>query len=145
MPKINIETKPLNISSIIAARISFASAVTFLPYSHSCMLLSRNSTYHGDFLVNTAWPLRLAYGCCFFITNGESASLFVAIRTQIRTVGGYMGIVFFLISAIGFGLAAVFITDPIMATTTTTHGSIHSTGALLGAILQVLLIYLVGI
>ena len=61
-------------------------------------------------------------------------ALFVAIRSQIRTTGGKIGLAFLLVSALGMTIAAIFTTDPITASQDelTTHGTLHGVGALLG-------------
>jgi hypothetical protein len=61
-------------------------------------------------------------------------SLFVAIRSQTRTIGGKIGLAFLLVAAAGLIIAAIFTTDPITASRDelTTHGTLHGLGAALG-------------
>lgn len=76
------------------------------------------------------WIMTLA-----FLAWGLSAiGLFVAIRSQTRTVGGRIGLGFLLIGAAGPILAAVFPADPITTPpdALTTNGTLHSLGAVLG-------------
>jgi hypothetical protein len=58
----------------------------------------------------------------------------VAIRSQVRTLGGVIGLVCLLVAATGMTIAAIFTTDPITASkdALTTHGNLHGLGALLG-------------
>jgi hypothetical protein len=61
-------------------------------------------------------------------------SLFVAIRSQLRTIVGRIGLVLLLVSALGLTIAAIFTTDPITVSedALTTEGSLHNLGGTLG-------------
>jgi hypothetical protein len=61
-------------------------------------------------------------------------SLFVAIRSQLRTITGRIGLALLLISALGLMIAAVFTTDPITVSrdAVTTEGTLHNLGGTLG-------------
>jgi hypothetical protein len=61
-------------------------------------------------------------------------TLFVAIRSQLRTVVGRVGLALLLVSALGLTIAAVFTTDPITVSkdAATTEGAIHNLGGTLG-------------
>jgi hypothetical protein len=61
-------------------------------------------------------------------------SLFVAIRSQLRTIAGRIGLVLLVISALGLIIAAIFTTDPITASedAATTEGTLHNLGGTLG-------------
>lgn len=61
-------------------------------------------------------------------------ALCVAIRSQLRTIVGRIGLGLLLVSALGLTIAAVFTTDPITATgdAVTTEGKIHNLGGTLG-------------
>jgi hypothetical protein len=70
-----------------------------------------------------------------FLAWGLSAlSAFVALRSQIHTLAGRVGLGFLLIGAAGPILAGLFPTDPITtpADAMTTTGTIHALGAVLG-------------
>ncbi len=71
--------------------------------------------------------LSLAFGC---------AALFVAIRHEIGTRGGKVGLAFLLLAAVGLGIAAIFTADPVTATAdeVTTHGTVHGVGTVLGTL-----------
>jgi len=57
------------------------------------------------------WVMRLA----FLLLASGCVSLFAAIRSQVRTTGGRIGLAFLLISAAGMTTAAIFAADPITA------------------------------
>ena len=133
MPKLNITTKPLTATSSTAARVSFATAALFLILLAVLHFLEPEFDASWRFiseyeLGKFGWLMVIA----FLSLMVSSASLFVALRSQIRTVGGSIGLFLLLVSMVGFGLAAIFITDPITATTATAHGMVHNTAAILG-------------
>jgi hypothetical protein len=61
-------------------------------------------------------------------------SLFVAIRSQLRTIVGHIGLALLLVSALGLTIAAIFTTDPITVSedALTTEGTLHNLGGTLG-------------
>ena len=133
MPKLNITTKPLTALSSTTARISFAATALFLILFAALHFLEPEFDPSWRFiseyeLGKFGWLMVIA----FLSLTVSAASLFVALRSQIRTVGGYIGLFFLLVSMVGFGLAATFTTDPITATTATAHGIVHNTAAILG-------------
>jgi hypothetical protein len=118
-----------------AARLSFAGAATFLILLAALHFIKPEldpswrmiSEYEiGDY----GWIMVLAFLCLAL----SCVALFVAIRSQIRTTGGKIGLVLLLVSALGMTIAAIFTTDPITASQDelTTHGTLHGVGALLG-------------
>ncbi len=118
-----------------AARLSFAAAATFLVLLAALHLIKPEvdpswwmvSEYE---IGRYGWVMVLAFLSLAF----SCATLFVAIRSEIRTTGGYIGLVLLLISAAGMTIAAIFTTDPITASQDelTTQGNLHGLGALLG-------------
>jgi hypothetical protein len=80
----------------------------------------------GDY----GWMMALAF---LSLALGYVA-LFIAIRRQLGTFAGRVGMTLLLVSAIGLILAGVFTSDPITATesTGTMHGKLHSLGGMLG-------------
>jgi len=76
------------------------------------------------------WVMRLAFLSLAF----SFASLFVAIRSQTRTVGGRIGLAVLLASAAAMSAAAVFAIDPIAASKDelTTHGNLHALASMIG-------------
>jgi hypothetical protein len=61
-------------------------------------------------------------------------ALFAAIRSQLRTIVGRIGLVLLLVSALGLTIATVFTTDPITVSqdAVTTEGTLHNVGGTLG-------------
>jgi uncharacterized protein DUF998 len=127
--------KSVTAISLVAARLSLAAAATFLvllvalhvikpEFDPSWRVISEYAL--GDY----GWIMVLA-----FLTLAVSCvSLYVAIRSQIRTIGGKIGLAFLLVAAAGLIIAAIFTTDPITASQDelTTHGNLHGLGAALG-------------
>ena len=60
--------------------------------------------------------------------------LFVAIRSQLRTITGRIGLALLLVSALGLAIAAIFTTDPVTVSedAVTTEGTLHNLGGTLG-------------
>jgi hypothetical protein len=127
--------KLVTANSRTAARLSFAAAATFLvllaalhfikpELDPSWRMVSEYEIGRYGWMMVLGF-LSLALSCL---------TLFVAIRSQIRTTGGKIGLVFLLVSALGMTIAAIFTTDPITASQDelTTHGNLHGVGALLG-------------
>jgi len=73
------------------------------------------------------WMMTLTFICI----AGSQLSLFVAVRTQIKTIVGYAGLFLLMVSAIGILIAAAFQTDPINTNpeAMTESGSMHILGA----------------
>jgi len=65
--------------------------------------------------------------------DGQRRRLLLSLASQIRTVGGYIGLIVLAISTVGFALAASFTTDSLTATAATDHGLRHNLGAVLGS------------
>ena len=128
-------TRPLMAIPQTAARLTFAGAVTFLVLLSALHLIKPEldpswrmvSEYE---IGRYGWMMMLAFLSLAF----SCTTLFVAIRSQIRTIGGKIGLAFLLVSALGMTIAAIFTTDPITASQDelTTHGNLHGLGALLG-------------
>ncbi len=127
--------RPVTAISQTAARLSFAAAATFLvllaalhfikpELDPSWRMVSEYETGRHGWIMVLAF-LSLAFSC---------ANLFVAIRSQIQTTGGRIGLAFLLASALGMTIAAIFTADPITASQNelTTHGTLHGLGSLLG-------------
>ena len=131
-----VAAKPVTEISHTAARLSFTAATTFLlllaalhfikpELDPSWRVISEYAL--GDY----GWIMVIA----FLSLAVSCVSLFVAIRSQILTLGGKIGLAFLLIAAAGLIIAAIFTTDPITASRDelTTHGNLHGLGAALGA------------
>jgi hypothetical protein len=128
-------TTPVTAISLTATRLSFAAAATFVillaalhlikPEGNPSwqMVSEYESGQHG-------WVMVFAFLCLAL----SCLALLAAIRSQIRTTAGRIGVAFLSLSAAGMIIAAVFTTDPITASQDelTTHGSLHGLGFLLG-------------
>jgi hypothetical protein len=77
------------------------------------------------------WVMQLAFLCLGL----SCVSLVVAVRSQVGTIGGWVGLALLLISAIGTTIAAFYITDPMITPKAemTSHGNMHGLGFMLGA------------
>ena len=127
--------RPLTAISQTAARLSFAAAATFVVLLAALHLIKPEldpswrmiSEYE---IGRYGWVMSLAFLSLAF----SCATLFVAIRSQTRTIGGKIGLVLLVVSALGMTIAAIFTTDPITASQDelTTHGTLHGVGGLLG-------------
>ena len=127
--------KPVTGISRTAARLSLASATM------SLVLLAALHVIKPEFdpswrmvseyaIGEHGWVMRLAFLSLAF----SFASLFVAIRSQTRTVGGRIGLAVLLASAAAMSAAAVFAIDPITASKDelTTHGNLHALASMIG-------------
>lgn len=129
-----LSAKPATTVSQIAARLSFAAAATFLALLAALHVLKPelDPSWHviSEYAIGRyGWLMVLA-----FLSLGFSlVSLGIAIRSQLRSLLGYIGLALLLLSAVGLFIAGIFISDPITASEVqrTTHGKIHELGALL--------------
>lgn len=135
MPMKTKTTTPISAISPMAVKLALAGSIAFVALVTSLHFIKPEvypswqmvSEYEiGDFgwLMQLAF-LSLAFGC---------VSLFTAVRSQIKTTGGKVGLALPLVTAVGLTLAALGTTDPITATKDemTFHGKVHGFGALLG-------------
>jgi Protein of unknown function (DUF998) len=126
---------PAGTRSQTAARLSIAGASLFLvllallhflkpEFDPSWRMISEYEI--GRF----GWLMTLA----FLSVALSSVSLFVAIRSQVHTRAGKIGLVILLISALGMTMGGIFTSDPMTATKDqlTMHGNLHGVGGLLG-------------
>jgi len=119
----------------VAARLSFAAAVTFLVLLAALHLIKPGfdpswrmvSEYE---IGRYGWIMQLA----FLSLALSCVALFVAIRPHARTIGGRVGLVLLLVCAAGMTIAAIFATDPTTASQDelTGRGNFHGLGTLLG-------------
>jgi uncharacterized protein DUF998 len=130
-----VTARPVTAVLRTAALLSFAGAATFLVLLAALHFIKPDldpswrviSEYS---IGNHGWMMVLA----FLSLAVSCVSLFVAIRSQTRTIGGKIGLAFLLVAAAGLIIAAIFTTDPITASRDelTTHGTLHGLGAALG-------------
>src|SRR5215203_6547828 len=74
------------------------------------------------------------HGARIFSLALSFVTLFVAIRSQLPTIVGRIGLTLLLVSALGLTIAAIFTTDPITVSenAVTTEGTLHNLGGTLG-------------
>jgi hypothetical protein len=127
--------KPVTVVSRTAALLSFAGAATFVVLLAALHFIKPELDPSWHFISEYAigeygWIMVLA----FLSLALSYVSLFVAIRSQLRTIGGRIGLAFLLVSAFGLTIAAVFTTDPITVSedALTTEGTLHNVGGTLG-------------
>jgi hypothetical protein len=127
--------KPVTVVSRTAALLSFAGAATFVVLLAALHFIKPELDPSWHFISEYAigeygWIMVLA----FLSLALSYVSLFVAIRSQLRTIGGRIGLAFLLVSAFGLTIAAVFTTDPITVNKydVTTEGTLHNLGGTLG-------------
>ena len=127
--------RPVTAISQIAARLSFAAAAMFPVLLAALHLikpeLDPSWRMISEYEIGSyGWVMSLAFLCLAL----SCATLFLAIRSQIRTTGGKIGLGFLLVIAAGMTMGGIFTADPITASQDelTTHGTLHGVGGLLG-------------
>src|SRR5215208_4900367 len=127
--------RPATAISRTAALISFAGAAAFVVLLAVLHLIKPGLDTSWRFISEYAigdygWMMVLA----FLSLALSYVSLFVAIRSQLRTIAGRIGLALLLVSALGLAIAAVFTTDPITVSedAVTTEGTLHNLGGTLG-------------
>jgi hypothetical protein len=121
--------------SRIAARLSFAGAAMFVVLLAALHFIKPELAPSWHFISEYAigrhgWIMVLAF---LSLALGY-VGLFVAIRSQLRTIAGRIGLALLLVSAAGLTIAAIFTTDPITVSkdAATTEGNLHNLGGTLG-------------
>ena len=127
--------RPVTAISRTAARLSFAGAATFVVLLAALHFIKPELDPSWHFISEYAigeygWIMVLA----FLSLALAYASLLVAIRSQLRTIAGRIGLALLLLSALGLTIAAIFTTDPITVSenAVTTEGTLHNLGGTLG-------------
>jgi Protein of unknown function (DUF998) len=127
--------EPVTAVSRTAALLSFAGAATFVVLLAALHFIKPelDPAWHmiSEYEIGRyGWVMVLAFLSLAF----SCVALLVAIRSQVRTTGGRIGLALLLVCAAGVTIAAVFTSDPITASSDelTTHGNLHGLGALLG-------------
>ena len=130
-----VEAKRVMAISRTAALLAFAGAFTFAVLLVALHFIKPELDPSWHFISEYAigrygWVMVLA----FLSLAISYVSLFVAIRSQLRTIGGRIGLALLLVSALGLAIAAVFTTDPITVSkdAATTEGKVHNLGGTLG-------------
>jgi hypothetical protein len=130
-----VEAKPVMAISRTAALLAFAGAFTFAVLLVALHFIKPELDPSWHFISEYAigrygWMMVLAF---LSLALGY-VGLFVAIRSQLRTITGRIGLALLLVSALGLIIAAVFTTDPITVSedAVTTEGTLHNLGGTLG-------------
>jgi hypothetical protein len=117
------------------ASLSFAGAATFVVLLAALHFIKPEIDPSWHFISEYAigdygWVMVIAF-LAFALSY---ASLFFALRAEIRTLGGRIGLALLLVSAAGLILAAVFTTDPVNTSqeAMTAEGRLHNLGGALG-------------
>jgi Protein of unknown function (DUF998) len=118
-----------------AAQLSLAAAAMFLVLLAALHLIKPELDPSWRFISEYAigdhgWIMAVA----FFSFAAGYVALFIAIRSQTRTITGRIGLALLLVSAAGLAIGGIFTTDPITASkdALTTTGKLHSLGGTLG-------------
>ena len=135
MAEATATARPVTAVSRTAGLLSFAGAAMFVVLLAALHFIKPGLDPSWHFISEYAigdhgWIMVLA----FLSLAASYGGLFVAIRSQLRSVGGSIGLAFLLVSALGLTIAAIFTTDPITAgeEAVTTEGTLHNLGGTLG-------------
>jgi hypothetical protein len=127
--------KPVRAIPRTAALLSFAGAATFVVLLAALHFIKPELDPSWHFISEYAigdygWMMVLA----FLSLALSYVSLFVAVRSQLRTLAGRIGLALLVVSALGLIIAAIFTTDPITVSedAVTTEGTLHNLGGTLG-------------
>jgi hypothetical protein len=125
---------------VTAARLSLAGAATFVVLLAALHLLKPELDPSWHFISEYAigrhgWMMVLAFGSLAF----SYVMLAVALRSQLGTIWGRIGLALLLVSAAGLAIAGIFTTDPITASkdAATNEGKLHNLGGTLGIAMPV--------
>ncbi|WP_448002571.1 DUF998 domain-containing protein [Agromyces bauzanensis] len=133
IPKSNVVTGPLTAASRTFATTSASTAGAFVLILVALHAIEPEFDPSWRFiseyqLGGWGWLMSLAFVCL----SVSATTLVLAARSQIRTVGGRIGLGLLALSAVAFLVAGVFRTDSLLAETATTTGMIHNTAAAVG-------------
>ena len=127
--------RPVTAISPTAARLSFAGAATFALLLAALHFIKPELDPSWHFISEYAigeygWIMVLA----FLSLALSYVGLFLALRSQLQTIAGRIGLTLLLVSALGLTIAAIFTTDPITVSenAVTTEGTLHNLGGTLG-------------
>jgi len=133
VPRSNVAAPNLAGSSGLLASISVGTAATFVVLLAALHGLEPEIEESWRFiseyqLGRWGWLMSVAFLCLAV----SGAALVVLLRSQVRTVGGRIGLVLLGVGTLGFLLGGVFRSDSSTATSGTPAGAIHNLGAVLG-------------
>lgn len=130
-----VTARPATAISVTAARLSFLAAAVFVVLLAALHFIKPELDPSWHFISEYAiggfgWLMELA----FFALALGCIMLSIAIRSQIRTVAGWIGLFLLMVNAVGLIMAGMFTTDPITASpgAMTREGSLHNLGGTLG-------------
>jgi hypothetical protein len=134
MTKISVFSKPALTVSQATARLSIAATTTFFVLLAILHVIKPEIDPSWRFISEYAigeygWMMMLA----FFSLAVSCVSLFMAIKSQVRTIAGKIGLALLLITAAGMGIAGIFPADTITTgrEAMTSNGQLHELGAML--------------
>ena len=135
MAENTMTTKPVTAISGTAASLSFTGTVSFMVLLTALHLIKPELDPSWRFISEYAigengWMMVLA----FLSLAMSYITLFIALKLQLRTILGRIGLALLLVSAAGLIIAAIFTTDPITTSqdAMTSEGKLHSLGGTLG-------------
>jgi hypothetical protein len=135
MTRHTVASGPVTAISQTAARLSLAGAATFVVLLAALHLIKPELDPSWHFISEYAigrhgWMMVLAFLSLAF----SYVMLFVALRSQLWTLWGRIGLALLLISAAGLAIAGLFTTDPITTTkdAATSEGKLHNLGGTFG-------------
>jgi len=127
--------KPLTAIPATSARLSLAAAATFLVLVAALHVIKPEFDPSWRFISEYAigdygWMMVLA----FLSLALSCVTSFIAIRSQIGTAGGKIGLALLLAVAAALATAGIFVMDPITASKDelTTHGNLHGLASMVG-------------
>ena len=130
-----ITTKSVTAISVTVARLSLGAVVTFLVLLVMLHIIEPEFDPSWRFmseyaLGNYGWVMMIG----FFALALSCAALFAAIRSQISTLGGKIGLGFLLAVAVALVAAGLFPQDPVTAKPDelTPQGNLHALAAMVG-------------
>jgi len=133
IPRSDIVTPQLPDASKALATTSAATAAAFV------LLLAVMHVIEPEF--DPSWRFISEYqlgawgglmSVAFLCLAASATTLLLAVRSQVRTVAGRIGLGILALCAVAFFVAGVIRTDSLLAETATTTGVIHSTAAAVG-------------
>jgi hypothetical protein len=135
MTKVSVLSNPAaKVSSQAAARVSLAATAIFVALLATLHIIKPELDPSWHFISEYAigpygWLMMLTFFCLAL----SCASLFIAIKSQVPTLAGKIGLALLLITAIGMIIAGIFPTDPITTDreAMTRTGQLHELGAFL--------------
>lgn len=133
IPRSNVVTAPLPHAARALATTSALTAAAFMLLLAALHMIEPEFDPSWRFISEYqlgawGWLMSVAFLCL----AASATTLLLAVKSQVRTVFGRIGLGILALCAVAFLVAAVFRTDSLLADTPTTTGMIHSTAAAVG-------------